>query len=72
MAVYHSLERAHPVSLALGLALARAWRWVQACRARARQRRELAALAECEHLLRDIGVTRAEAMREAGKPFWRA
>lgn len=36
--------------------------------ARARQRRLLLGLDD--HLLRDIGVTRADALREAGKPFW--
>ena len=36
---------------------------------RARQRRRLTDLDD--HLLRDIGKTRAEALREAGKPFWR-
>ncbi|MFW5679116.1 MAG: DUF1127 domain-containing protein [Pseudomonadota bacterium] len=35
---------------------------------RARERRALAELDD--HLLRDIGVSRAEADREAGKPFW--
>ncbi|WP_425450320.1 DUF1127 domain-containing protein [Virgifigura deserti] len=34
------------------------------------QRRALAALDD--RLLRDIGKTRAEAMAEARKPFWRA
>ena len=38
--------------------------------ARARQRRSLAQLDD--HMLRDIGKTRAEALMEAGKPFWRA
>ncbi len=33
------------------------------------QRQHLAGLDA--HLLRDIGVTHAEAIREAGKPFWR-
>ncbi len=37
---------------------------------RARQRREL--LQFDDHLLRDIGLTRAEAIMEAEKPFWRA
>ena len=36
---------------------------------RARQRRCLARLDE--RLLRDIGVDRIDALREAGKPFWR-
>jgi len=37
---------------------------------RAHGRAELAALSDRE--LRDIGVTRYEARREIGKPFWRA
>lgn len=37
--------------------------------ARARQRRRLRALDE--HRLQDIGVSRNDALREAGKPFWR-
>lgn len=36
---------------------------------RRRQRDMLSAMSD--HLLQDIGVTRAEALREAGKPFWR-
>ncbi|WP_448189599.1 DUF1127 domain-containing protein [Azospirillum sp. sgz301742] len=39
--------------------------WAQ----RRRQRRALAALGP--GLLRDVGLTRADAMRESGKPFWR-
>lgn len=39
--------------------------WAQ----RRRQRRALAALDT--GLLRDIGLTRADAVRESGKPFWR-
>jgi uncharacterized protein YjiS (DUF1127 family) len=44
-------------------------RWVM----RSRQRSALYAIAERDdrHLLRDIGVSREEAFREAGKPFWR-
>ena len=39
---------------------------------RSRQRRQLGELAELnEYLLRDIGISREEAMREATKPFWR-
>ncbi len=37
---------------------------------RARQRNAL--LGFSDHLLRDIGVSRAEAHREGRKPFWRA
>jgi uncharacterized protein YjiS (DUF1127 family) len=40
-------------------------RWI----ARSSQRHDLARLDD--HLLKDIGVTRAEAAREAAKPFWR-
>jgi uncharacterized protein YjiS (DUF1127 family) len=36
---------------------------------RARQRAMLARLDD--HLLRDVGLTRAEALREYEKPFWR-
>jgi uncharacterized protein YjiS (DUF1127 family) len=36
---------------------------------RARQRRQLAELSD--HMLRDIGLTRADAWAEAEKPFWR-
>ena len=39
-------------------------RWID----RARQRRQLAELSD--HMLRDIGVTRADAWAEADKPFW--
>ena len=44
-------------------------RWVK----RSRQRRALYEIAERDdhHLLKDIGVSREEAFREAGKPFWR-
>lgn len=38
-------------------------------RQRARERRALSELSD--ELLNDIGVSRADAMREAGKPFWR-
>ena len=35
----------------------------------ARQRRQLQRLDD--HMLRDLGISRAEVEREAGKPFWR-
>lgn len=38
--------------------------------ARRRQRDALAGLADDKHLLADIGLTREQALREAGKPFW--
>jgi uncharacterized protein YjiS (DUF1127 family) len=36
---------------------------------RARQRRHLRTLSD--HMLRDIGLSRADVEGEAGKPFWR-
>jgi uncharacterized protein YjiS (DUF1127 family) len=39
--------------------------------ARQRQRHALADLAEDKHRLADIGLTREQVLREAGKPFWR-
>ncbi|SEG07582.1 DUF1127 domain-containing protein [Marinobacterium lutimaris] len=38
--------------------------------ARARQRRQLAQLPA--EMLKDIGVSRADALNEASKPFWRS
>jgi uncharacterized protein YjiS (DUF1127 family) len=34
----------------------------------ARQRRALAAMSD--HMLKDLGLSRADALREAGRPFW--
>ena len=39
-------------------------------RRRAYERQTLAGLSD--QMLRDIGVTRCDAMNEASKPFWRA
>jgi uncharacterized protein YjiS (DUF1127 family) len=39
--------------------------------ARSRQRKALRDVARQGHLLNDIGLTRAQALREATKPFWR-
>ena len=49
-----------------GRALALLGKW----RRRSRGRSELAVLSDAS--LRDIGLTRYDADREAGKPFWRA
>jgi uncharacterized protein YjiS (DUF1127 family) len=38
---------------------------------RSQQRAALRDLADDPHLLRDIGLTRPEALEEAGKPIWR-
>jgi uncharacterized protein YjiS (DUF1127 family) len=53
----------------LGRALARMAEAAFAWHERARQRHALMQLSD--HMLRDIGIARAEAVGEAGKPFWR-
>ena len=60
----HPKERrapVHPVAAAFALFA----RWSE----RVRQRQALTELDD--HMLRDIGVTRVEALRECAKPFWR-
>jgi uncharacterized protein YjiS (DUF1127 family) len=47
------------------------WRELRRRRARQRSRRELRELADDPHLLKDLGLTRWEALEEADKPFWR-
>lgn len=39
------------------------------CRQRSRERAQLAALDE--RMLRDIGISRGDVLREINKPFWR-
>lgn len=48
---------------------AAAWILVTSWIERARQRNALAVLDDV--MLRDIGITRVEAVRESEKPFWR-
>jgi uncharacterized protein YjiS (DUF1127 family) len=49
-------------------AMLRLWRvWID----RVRQREALVDLAQNEHLLKDIGLTRDEALDEVNKPFWK-
>ena len=47
------------------------WRVIRAWAERRSQRTTLGELADEQHLLDDIGLTRAQALREAAKPFWR-
>lgn len=50
----------------------RLWQWLgilATWQARARSRQLLAELDG--HLLKDIGISRGDALREAAKPFWR-
>ena len=56
--------RGSPLRALAALACARLLRWHQL----SRERRALLALDE--RMLKDIGVTRAEAEREARRPFW--
>jgi uncharacterized protein YjiS (DUF1127 family) len=58
---WHPKRPVHPAAAAIALIRT----WIR----RARQRRALAALDD--RSLRDIGITRVEAAREAGKPFWK-
>jgi uncharacterized protein YjiS (DUF1127 family) len=69
------------MKIAITVALEWSWRhpgaangnrrsWVLTCWERARQRRALAALDD--HLLQDVGISRAEAIREIHRPFWRS
>jgi uncharacterized protein YjiS (DUF1127 family) len=43
--------------------------WYSQCSERSRQRQALAELDD--HFLKDIGVTRQQAITEAAKPFWK-
>ena len=43
------------------------WHWID----RPLQRLALREIADDPHLLRDLGITREQALREAAKPFWR-
>ena len=54
-----------------GFSFALLWRELRLLRARQRSRRELRELADDPHLLKDLGLTRWEALEEADKPFWR-
>ena len=54
-----------------GPILAVGWRAVRRQFARRNQREALRALADDPHLLRDLGLTRQQALEQADKPFWR-
>ncbi len=49
--------------------ISKAWRTVERWNERRKQRKALLALDD--RLLKDIGISRADAMREGGKPFWK-
>jgi uncharacterized protein YjiS (DUF1127 family) len=70
-AALRSMSALPPISLgsAAQHALVRAVETISAWHDRARQRRALMALSN--QMLRDIGISRAEAQGEATRPFWR-
>jgi uncharacterized protein YjiS (DUF1127 family) len=71
MAHVQSMCRARSISPAPSRQwLADLFTLVNVWRRRARGRQELAALSD--RCLRDIGLTRYDALREVRKPFWRA
>jgi uncharacterized protein YjiS (DUF1127 family) len=53
-----------------GTMLAIGWHAVRRQFARRRQRESLRAIADDPHLLRDLGLTRQQALDEADKFFW--
>ncbi len=50
-----------------GISLPGWWNWLD----RRHQRAALREIADDPHLLKDLGLSREEALREAAKPFWR-
>jgi uncharacterized protein YjiS (DUF1127 family) len=74
-----STTQARPACAARRGLLREAWAWSRAVgraidllliwQQRARDRRQLESLSD--HMLRDIGLTRADVYAEASKPFWR-
>ena len=50
--------------------LAAPWRLLQRWVERRAQRHALLKLTDQKHLLEDIGLTRAQVVREAARPFW--
>jgi len=67
VATYLDQQAGHSGSFfrALGAAVDRIYLWQE----RAAQRAHLASLDD--HRLKDLGISRAEAVQEAAKPFWR-
>jgi uncharacterized protein YjiS (DUF1127 family) len=61
----------HPVSrpLSVSTLLVGVFRWLRDSYAVYRQRRALLALDE--RMLKDIGISRTDALQEGNKPFWR-
>ena len=66
---YRITAPALPASRLMGRALSNAVDFLLRCYDRSRQRRALERLDDA--MLRDLGLSRADVMREADKPFWR-
>ena len=70
--LHGELDRHQPASRrwlpALEARLLRVYRRMRRWQSLARQRRELAGLSD--ETLRDIGLSRVDALREARRPFW--
>jgi uncharacterized protein YjiS (DUF1127 family) len=64
---YHGLPDRHPQSSSWLRWLDQLLRWTE----RSRRSAAFRDLADDPHLLRDIGLTRREAIEEADKPIWR-
>jgi len=77
MSTIFSATAAFPLSRRLARHQWNSWRITAPSRlirlwaARRSQRRTLGELAAEKYLLDDIGLTRAQALHEAAKPFWR-
>ena len=59
-------------SLRVGDRILMAWMGSAALFERARQRRRLRVLAADPAFLKDVGISRTDALREASKPAWRS
>jgi uncharacterized protein YjiS (DUF1127 family) len=64
---HHGLPARHPQSNSWPRPFSNVLRWTD----RSRRRAAFRDLADQPQLLDDIGLTRREALDEAGKPFWR-
>lgn len=66
----HSPSRLRVLARALSLELIDLGTLLLVWQARWRERARLDRLSD--HMLKDLGISRADASREVGKPFWRA
>lgn len=64
-----NLQRSVNHSIVLRTMLVKALKWLRDSYAVYRQRRDLLALDDA--MLKDIGISRADALQEGNKPFWR-